>query len=158
MWLEERETMTIKLNNTQSKLRSVGAPVGKRTLDSMILNTINHYAPATHSSGYSSIQGGAARHIEGEEYNPADLQGLLQGERVQSEPAAEEIAAPSMFEEFAAPEQQSSEAPAYETAHEFISETMQESAEQYDFEVPVDPGFAEFEASILPIQQNAEEP
>jgi hypothetical protein len=163
MWLEEREAMTIKFNITQSKLRSVGTPVGKRTLDSMILDTINHYAPATHSSGYSAVNAGSSsRHVEGEEYDLADLQGLLQRERIQSEPEAQESTSPpSMFQEFATPEQQNFEAPAYEASNEFEPAAMQATEEQCDFEVPVDEEFSEFEANILPTnpsQPTYEEP
>jgi hypothetical protein len=150
--------MSIKLNATQTK--RAGAPVGKKTLDSMILGKINNYAPATHGPSYSIAASSQLRQLEGEEYNLADLEGLLHGDRIQTAPQAEEaMPAASMFQEFTAPAQYDFELPAYEEQSDFApAET--EAAPEENFEISFDAGYSEFEANILPIAEceQVEEP
>jgi hypothetical protein len=104
--------MAIKFNITQQKMNPAGAVIGKKTLDSMILDKINNYAPASVSYGYSAMQAAGARGVEGEEYDVADLEQLLQRDRLHAEADnaqaidAQEVSAPEqMFQEFGSPEQ-----------------------------------------------------
>jgi len=130
----------------------------------MILDKINNYSPkSSHGANYTAVQAAAGySQVEGEEYDLADLQGLLQREHLQSEanvpqPEAQDPSQ-GLFQEFAAPEQQDFAVPAYE---EFQPEAMPEAPAQYDFETPVDEEFSQFEANILPsnaVQQIVEEP
>jgi len=154
--------MSIKLNITQNKLKSVGSTCGKKTLDSMILDKINNYSPkSSHGANYTAVQSaGYHQVVEGEEYDLNDLQGLLQREKLNNEaapqPAAqEETQAPGLFQEWATPEYQDFSVPTYSEAQaealpEVIQEAMPEAPAQYDFEIPVDEEFSQFEASILP--------
>lgn len=158
--------MSIKLNITQNKMKSVGSTCGKKTLDSMILDKINNYSPASRGYGYTAVQQTTSLgQVEGEEYDLADLQGLLQKEQLQSESnsaepqAQESMPSQGLFQEFAAPEQQDFAVPAYE---EIQPEIMPEAEAQWNFDVPIeDEEFGQFEANILPnntVQQVEEEP